>query len=557
MVVAIPVHNGLEAENARLREQLSVAMDLLAANNAELASARAELAQLRVQGAAANTQIAQLTGRIDGLMQELAKQSDRITELLAIAQRRKSGKKAEAEEKAPEPPPPVDAAAQAAFDNRPQAPSPRGSLHDRPRTRPRPTGRKPLPRHLPVDESTVEPERCSCGCTTFDWVDEVVEEKLHAVLAHQRVRRTRRKTGRCRDCRKRTTAEAPASPFERSKVTCEWLAWAMVQKFQLLVPLHRVCRYLGLQGIAVAKSFLVSQTERAADLLAAIDGESWRELLAGGHLASDATGYKVQIPGVGLHHGHMEVYHWGDTVVFQYTAEKGGETQAAKLATFAGTLLVDAESRYNRTAENPKIIEANCLAHPRRKLRDAEAVQPVLAAEGGAFLTVLFDLEAAAQEQRLEGAALREWRQSRMQPITLQLRAWMDAVEPTLLTADPVAKVIRYFRNHWSNLMRFLDDPKLPLDNSASEREFQAIAKLRLNCLFAGGTEGAHRAAILLGLAATCRRLGVDFEAYLTWVFTRRGTHRDKYGLSADALTPAAYQRETATPTRTPGSPAT
>ena len=38
-------------------------------------------------------------------------------------------------------------------------------------------------------------------------------------------------------------------------------------------------------------------------------------------------------------------------------------------------------------------------------------------------------------------------------------------------------------------MTRFLDDPELPLDNSKTEREFQLVAKLRLNCLFAGGTE--------------------------------------------------------------------
>jgi hypothetical protein len=71
----------------------------------------------------------------------------------------------------------------------------------------------------------------------------------------------------------------------------------------------------------------------------------------------------------------------------------------------------------------------------------------------------------------------------------------------------------------------------------------QYVAKLRLNCLFAGGTEGAHRAAVLLGIVATCRRLKLDVEAYLTWVFVRVGTHRNKYDLTAAELTPAAYLR--------------
>jgi hypothetical protein len=102
--------------------------------------------------------------------------------------------------------------------------------------------------------------------------------------------------------------------------------------------------------------------------------------------------------------------------------------------------------------------------------------------------------------------------------------------------------VLLYYRRHWAALTRFLDDPELPLDNSKTEREFQLVAKLRLNCLFAGGTEGAHRAAVLLGISATCRRLKIDLQRYLTWVFERNGTHRHKYLLSAAELTPAAYK---------------
>lgn len=34
-----------------------------------------------------------------------------------------------------------------------------------------------------------------------------------------------------------------------------------------------------------------------------------------------------------------------------------------------------------------------------------------------------------------------------------------------------------------------------------------------------------------------------DLEAYLIWVFIRRGTHAKKYRLTAAELTPAAYKR--------------
>ena len=107
---------------------------------------------------------------------------------------------------------------------------------------------------------------------------------------------------------------------------------------------------------------------------------------------------------------------------------------------------------------------------------------------------------------------------------------------------DPLTEAVRYYRNHWDALTRFIDDPLVPIDNSPTEREFQNLAKLRLNMLFAGSTEGAHRACVLLGIVATCRVIGVPVQAYLVWAFDRLGTHRERFGLPLAEITPAAFK---------------
>jgi hypothetical protein len=63
-------------------------------------------------------------------------------------------------------------------------------------------------------------------------------------------------------------------------------------------------------------------------------------------------------------------------------------------------------------------------------------------------------------------------------------------------------------------LTRFVDDAAVPIDNSPTERESQNVAKLRLNMLFAGSTEGARRACVLLGSDDHAGRelLRLDFE---------------------------------------------
>lgn len=119
----------------------------------------------------------------------------------------------------------------------------------------------------------------------------------------------------------------------------------------------------------------------------------------------------------------------------------------------------------------------------------------------------------------------------------------MDAVEPTLLPSEPLAAAIHYYDNHGEALFRFVDDAEVPIDNSPTEREFQNVAKFRLNMLFADSTEGAHRACVLLGIAATCRAIGVPAQAYLAWAFDRLGTHCDVFGLTLGEMTPAAFEK--------------
>ena len=496
-----------------------------------------EMAQLRAENA-------RLRAEVGRLVEQMARMNERLSELLAVARRKKSPAPKLA--KPPLPPPSLDASALVTFEERPRAPEP-APKPELPKKPQRPTGRKPLPDHLPTEEHRLQPSACACcGGAELDMVDEVVETKLHVVKEHQRKRVVRRKTARCRRCGERTTATSLPAPFERSKVTCDWLAWLVSMKFVLQVPLDRIRRDLASRKVPLAMSFLVSQIERAADLLAPVDGEHWKQLLAGRWMATDATGLKVLMRGLpGSHHGHLEVYRRPDVVVFQYEHDKGADALVSKLAAFEGVVVADAEHRHNRLFASGRVVEAGCNAHGRRKLRDAEDVQPVLAKEGGNFIAAIYIAEAEARDQGLTGEALRAWRSAKVPPLKADFRRWMDAVEPSLVPSDPLAAVIRYYRNHWDALFRFVDEPDIPIDNSAAEREFQAVAKLRLNSLFAGGTEGAHRAAVLLGIAATCRAIAVDPLAYMTWAFERLGTHREVFGLSAAELTPAAFKRIT------------
>lgn len=128
--------------------------------------------------AAIQQENAALRAQVTQLIESLAKLNERVAELLAVAQRKQ---RKPSPPKPPEPPPAIEGDAKQAFESRPIPPElPAKTKSKKPR--PPPTGRKPLPTHLPVEEHILKPDECAhCGSTALDVADVMEEEKLHVV----------------------------------------------------------------------------------------------------------------------------------------------------------------------------------------------------------------------------------------------------------------------------------------------------------------------------------------------------------------------------------------
>lgn len=403
-------------------------------------------------------------------------------------------------------------------------------------------GRLRPPKHLPFDIETDPVRACACCGGRVLKRDVEETEVLSVVPTHVRRRIIRRERVVCADpsCAKPTTAPMPPMPCARPLFDCAFIAWVVTMKFAYLLPLDRIQAMLASQGVHIATGTLVHLIERATSLADAVDGEHMRQLRAGKYVCFDGTGLKVLIPGQAkAWDGYLEVYTCQELTVFQFDLTKHADELRERLGAITAVLVMDAESRNQAGAPNAEW--SNCNAHVVRSLRAAEAVQPLLAKEGRAFFARMYEVEDEARRQGLTGEALRAHRQG-CRPILVELREWLTTVaHGDLPPSDPVRKTAKYYLRHWVGLTRFIDDPDVPLDNNEAEREFQRHAKLRLASLFAGSIEGAHRWATLLGVVRTAQKFDLDVQAYLTWMFERRGTHRGRYGFSAKDLTPAAY----------------
>jgi len=62
-------------------------------------------------------------------------------------------------------------------------------------------------------------------------------------------------------------------------------------------------------------------------------------------------------------------------------------------------------------------------------------------------------------------------------------------------TQESARAAIRYARSNWTELGRFLDDARIPLDNNPSERALRRVALGRKNFLFVGDIEAGKNIA--------------------------------------------------------------
>lgn len=405
----------------------------------------------------------------------------------------------------------------------------------------RPTGRRPLPAHLPrrrVEIDVPDPEKtCACGHARTR-IGETVTAKLEYEPASFVVIETARAKYACAHCHE-GVVEAPAPPqaVDRSLAGEGLLAHVIVSKYVDHLPLHRLDGIFAREGIDLSRSTLCDWVADVATALAPIGAQLRREVVAADYLQTDDTSVTVLGDQGGSFKGRLWVYldPLGQQVVFDATATHEREGPAAWLADFRGQLQADAYAGYDGLYATGRVVEIGCMAHARRRFVEAFAM------DGSAALMValiqqLYQVERAAADLTPDTRRLRRHDQST--PLLAQLKAERNRLAQTALPKSPLGDAVRYLTNQWEALQRFVDDGRLSIDNNRAENQLRIVAVGRKHWLFAGSMAGAHRAALLYSLVQSCKLVDVSPFAYLKDVLLRIATHPHR---RIAELTPKAW----------------
>jgi len=240
------------------------------------------------------------------------------------------------------------------------------------------------------------------------------------------------------------------------------------------------------------------------------------------HVQADETRFRTQVrPARSFAWTFLSDQH----TVYYYSPSRSGDTPQTVLGGSTGSLTVDGYTGYNIVTDVDGRERSGCWSHVRRKLFEAMGAAPE-AREGLDIILDLFMVERSAQSRGVVGTpAHLELRQRRSAEALARLQAWREKTTPLYEPKSAMGQALGYLGNQWSRLTLFLQDPKIPIHNNASEAALRIIALARKNSLFFGNDDAGKRFAVLYSLIATCEKHDVNPVRYLTDVLIRIQDH--------------------------------
>jgi transposase len=329
-------------------------------------------------------------------------------------------------------------------------------------------------------------------------------------------------------------AEAPKELVRRSLLSASLIAHVLIAKYVLGVPFARQESLYQLMGEGLDRSTMCRYAEDiGATLGAVVDAMAYEAKTTAFCLSTDATGVAIQPTFIGdgkrqpCRKGHFFVVLADkDHVFFEYQPKHTSKAVSEMFRGFHGYIQADANAVYdalfrggtsvtlwNEEPEAPPPKEVGCYSHCRRNFWDAAVCKHPEGLTGMKMIDALFAADAPLWKLPPSQRQLQ-----RHNILLSMVNAFFDWVRQESKQQRPrglVSKALGYALRQEVPLRRFLDDPRLRLENNAAERAIRPIATGRKNWMFFGSDDHAQAAANLFSLVASCKLHGLDPELYL------------------------------------------
>jgi transposase len=316
------------------------------------------------------------------------------------------------------------------------------------------------------------------------------------------------------------TAPGPVKLIPGGRYSLEFAIEIVVQKYAYHLPLERQVRMMMHEGLIVDSQTLWDQIQALERILNPAYVMLHAHMLSAEVLHADETRWMLLQKG-----GSKQWYAWAlatdDAVYYHIDPSRGAHVPVEILKGYRGVVMADGYICYKTLAEsNPDLVLAHCMAHVRRKYVEAlpsypqcqvavDIIKDLYKVERG--LPSLRGVVGAERERALQVRT--EVRKKESAPLMEKLKAW--ALDQSALPGSLLDKAISYMLDLWPGLMRFVEDPRVPIDNNQVERDLRGMVVGRKNHYGSKSLRGTQVAATFYTLVETASRYGADPRAYL------------------------------------------
>ena len=351
----------------------------------------------------------------------------------------------------------------------------------------------------------------SCGDRLTEMAGQSEDSEEVDVLERQFVLvRHKRKKYRCSCGGCVETAIGPEKLIPGGRYSIDFAVSVAIAKYTDHLPLERQVRIMKRQGLVVDSQTLWDQINALARHLQPAHEALRNHVLAQPCIGADDTFWRLM-------EGNGDNKRWQtwavvapNAVSYRILDSRSAAAAADVLGDYAGTLLCDGYSAYEALKKRGGRFEiAHCWAHVRRKFVEAEEVAPGPAGEALSLIGELYAVEhdCASDDER------KRIRDQRSRDIVRRIQEW--ALRQEALPRSPLRRAIEYMGDLWPGLLRFLDDPRLALDNNATERAMRGVVLGRKNHYGSRSERGTEVAALFYSLIESAKLAGVEPDAYL------------------------------------------
>ena len=315
----------------------------------------------------------------------------------------------------------------------------------------------------------------------------------------------------------------PLLPIDKGIAGATLLAEILLQKYVYHMPYYRQIqqyRHLGLKGLT--ESTVDGWFKKSVELLKPLYEVLKAEVMKADYLQADETTTPVIDK---QKHKAAKEYLWmvravmERLVLFHYKeGSRAGAVieELAKEYKFRGYLQCDGFGGYETAFKtSPAVTLVNCMVHIRRHWEKALDENKAVAGHALTEIQHLYKIEHMCDDAGLSPDERKAKRLQLARPIMEAMKTWMETEGVKYSESSETGKAITYAYNRWDNMMNYLKDGRILLDNNLAENEIRPITLGRKNYLFCGNHEAAANMAVICSLLATCKAHDVNPRPYL------------------------------------------